>query len=64
MFFMDKMLDSSLNVFDDDAVLLRSIVHLMTGKEPFLETLWLQNTGTMGKVQATDRSSMLDVRMI
>jgi hypothetical protein len=33
-------------------------LHLMTREEPSLETLWLQNIGTMDKVQLIDRSSL------
>jgi hypothetical protein len=37
----------------------QSRFHLMTREEPSLETLWLQNIRTMGKVQVTDRSNFL-----
>jgi hypothetical protein len=35
----------------------QSRFHLMTREEPSLETLWLQNIGTMDKVHITDRSN-------
>jgi hypothetical protein len=35
----------------------QSRFHLMTTEETSLETLWLQNKGTMEKVQKLDRSN-------
>jgi hypothetical protein len=59
---------SSLNVFDVGAVLLRSIIwtlsivsmfckHNISREEPSLETLCVQNIGTMDKVQIIDRNN-------
>jgi hypothetical protein len=59
---------SSLNVFDDGVVLLRSILwtssivsmfykHNVSRDGSSLETLWLQNTETMDKVQRIDRNN-------
>jgi hypothetical protein len=61
--------NSYLNVFDDGAVLLRSVIwtlsivlmfcnYNVSREEPFLETLWLQNIRTMDEVQIIDRSNV------
>jgi hypothetical protein len=36
----------------------------MTREEPFLEILWLQNTGTMDKVQIIDRSNEIQSKQL
>jgi hypothetical protein len=45
-----RLYSSSLNVFDDGAILLL-LKFLRTREEPFFETLWFKNKETMEKVQ-------------